>query len=165
MSSQYGELRPISGWDRFVSLGHPCKFQLVSHLGSVTAQHSSSGRQPNFAALNRGRHLCSAGRPSRWALAHILVVHTLQWTAGVVCREQWKRPITNTVKLRKWTSTISGQTCASFAYKIALTNISSPWVYVMPAGTERSWHVSLVPLSCSGLRWQIWAFLVMLLAS
>ena len=31
------------------------------------------GRQPNFAALNRGRHLCSAGRPSRWALAHILV--------------------------------------------------------------------------------------------
>ena len=32
---------------------------------------SSSGRQPNFAALNRWRHLCSAGRPSRWALAHI----------------------------------------------------------------------------------------------
>jgi len=24
--------------------------------------------------LNRGRHLCSAGRSSRWALAHILVV-------------------------------------------------------------------------------------------
>jgi len=29
------------------------------------------GNQPNFAALNRGRHLYSAGRPSRWALAHI----------------------------------------------------------------------------------------------
>ena len=26
------------------------------------AQHSSSGRQPNFAALNRGRHLYWAGR-------------------------------------------------------------------------------------------------------
>jgi len=26
------------------------------------------------AALNRGRYLCSAGRPSRWALAHILVL-------------------------------------------------------------------------------------------
>jgi len=26
MSSQYGELRPTSGWDRFVSLGHPCNF-------------------------------------------------------------------------------------------------------------------------------------------
>jgi len=34
---------------------------------------SSSRRQPNFAALNRGHHLCSAGRPSCWALAHILV--------------------------------------------------------------------------------------------
>jgi len=34
---------------------------------------SSSGRQPKFAALNKGRHLCSVGRPSRWALAHILV--------------------------------------------------------------------------------------------
>ena len=33
-----------------------------------------SGSQPNFAALNRGRHLFSAGRPSGWALAHILVV-------------------------------------------------------------------------------------------
>jgi len=32
---------------------------------------SISGRQPNFAALNRGRHLYSAGRSSRWALAHI----------------------------------------------------------------------------------------------
>ena len=27
--------------------------------------------RPNFAALNRGCHLYSAGRPSRWALAHI----------------------------------------------------------------------------------------------
>ena len=54
--------------------GHPCKFQRVSSLGRVTARHSSSGRQPNFAALNRERHLCSAGRPSRWAVAHILVI-------------------------------------------------------------------------------------------
>ena len=42
-----------------------------SYIGSVTARHSSSRRQPNFATLNRGRHLYSAGRPSRWALAHI----------------------------------------------------------------------------------------------
>ena len=53
------------------SLRHPCKFQRVSRLGTVTARHSSIGRQPNFAALNRGCHLYSAGRPSRWALAHI----------------------------------------------------------------------------------------------
>ena len=53
------------------SLGHHNKFQRVSRLGSVTARHSSSGHHPNFAALNRGRHIYSAGRPSRWALAHI----------------------------------------------------------------------------------------------
>ena len=40
---------------------------------SVNAQHFSSERQPNFAELNRGRHLYSAGRPSRWSLAYILV--------------------------------------------------------------------------------------------
>ena len=55
------------------SLGQPSKFQRVSRLGSVTARHCSSGRQQHFAALNRGRNLYSAGRPSRWALAHILV--------------------------------------------------------------------------------------------
>jgi len=71
MSVQYGELRSTSGWDLLASLEHPCKFQGVSRLGSVTAWHSSSGRQPNFAALNSGRYLYSAGRPSRWALAHI----------------------------------------------------------------------------------------------
>ena len=68
---EYGELRRTSGWDLFVSFGHPCKFQRVSRHGRVTARHSSIGRQPNFAALNRGRHLYSTGRPSRWALAHI----------------------------------------------------------------------------------------------
>ena len=52
--------------------GTPGTFQRVSRLGRLnTAWHFSSGRQPNFAALNRGRHLYSAGRPSGWALAHI----------------------------------------------------------------------------------------------
>jgi len=46
----------------------------LSHIGSVTARHSSSGRDPNFAALSSRRHLYSAGRPSRWALAHIVVL-------------------------------------------------------------------------------------------
>ena len=39
MSSQYGKLRPTNGWHQLTSLGHPCKFQLVSHLGSITAGH------------------------------------------------------------------------------------------------------------------------------
>jgi len=45
MSPQYGELRPTSGWDLLASLGHPRKFQRVSRLGSISARHSSSGRQ------------------------------------------------------------------------------------------------------------------------
>jgi len=85
MSSQYGELRPTSGLDLLASLGHPCKFQRVSRLGSVTARHSSNGRQSNVAALNRGRHLYSAGRPSRWASAHILV--TFLFASSVSCKD------------------------------------------------------------------------------
>jgi len=86
MSSQYGELQPTKGRYPFGSLGHTSKFQWVSHLGSVTGWHSSSGRQPNFAALNRGRHQYSAGRPSRWALAHILVIPRLNFmvTSGIL---------------------------------------------------------------------------------
>ena len=92
MSSQYRELWLTSGWDLLESLRHPCKFQRVSRLGSVTPRprHSSSGRQPNFAALNRGRHLYSARRPSRWALAHIsssfLVI--TERCVCVFCRQQ-----------------------------------------------------------------------------
>ena len=64
---------PLAAEIGFGSLRHPYEFQRVSRLDSVTASHSSSERQPDFASLNRGRHLCSAGRPLRWALAHILV--------------------------------------------------------------------------------------------
>ena len=46
-----------------------------SYIGSVTAQHYSSGRRPNCFVVQgmelrnfrRERHLYSAGRPSRWA--------------------------------------------------------------------------------------------------
>jgi len=54
MSPQYGELRPTSGWDRFVSLGH---HQLIS-TGFASWQryctrHSSRGRQPNCSVQQR----------------------------------------------------------------------------------------------------------------
>jgi len=59
----------------------------LSYTGNVTAGHSSSGRQPNFAEgmellnFRRRRHLYEAGRPSRWALARILVSKdVLGWT-------------------------------------------------------------------------------------
>ena len=70
MSLQYGELQPTSGWDRFVSLGTPANSNGF-HVLPALLHGTSSGRQPNFASLNRGRHLYLAGRPSRWALAHI----------------------------------------------------------------------------------------------
>jgi len=34
-------------------LGHPCKFQWVWRLGSVTARHSSNGRKPNCGLEQR----------------------------------------------------------------------------------------------------------------
>jgi len=48
-----------------------CSSLVFSYIGSVTARHSSSGRQPNFGVVQgmefqnfrRGRHLYSAGRP------------------------------------------------------------------------------------------------------
>ena len=46
---QYGELQPTNGWDRFISLWHPNKFQRVSRLAFVTAATSLNGGQPNFA--------------------------------------------------------------------------------------------------------------------
>ena len=49
MSSQYGELRPTTGWDWLASLEHPSKFQRVSRLGFVAAATCLNGGQPNFA--------------------------------------------------------------------------------------------------------------------
>jgi len=68
------------------SLGHSFQFQRLSCLGSVTARHFNSERPPNFAALNRGHHLYSAGRPSRWALAHILVLLILHDAPVYICQ-------------------------------------------------------------------------------
>ena len=51
---------------------------LAAEMWQHYCTQSSSGRQPNFAALNTGCYLYSAGRPSRWALAHILADLNLQ---------------------------------------------------------------------------------------
>jgi len=91
--SQYGEIRPTSGWNLLASLGQSSKFQRVSHLGSITAWHSSSGRQPKFVALNRGRHLHSAGWSSRWTLDRILVRNVtstvFRWISRMGMRTLW----------------------------------------------------------------------------
>jgi len=49
MSPQYGELRPITGWDTLMRLRHHCTFQRVSRVSFVTAATSLNGGQPNFA--------------------------------------------------------------------------------------------------------------------
>jgi len=63
MFLQYGELGPLTA--EIVSLvwGTPTNFNGFRVLAALL--HSQT------AALNKGRHLYSAGRPSRWALAHI----------------------------------------------------------------------------------------------
>jgi len=67
---QYGELRPTSGWDLLASLGHPANFNGFCILAALLHGSLVVGVS-HTAALNRGRHLYSAGRLSRWALAHI----------------------------------------------------------------------------------------------
>ena len=55
-----------------------CILQVLrSPIASVIAWQSGSGRKPNFAVLTTGCHLYSAGRPSRWALEHSLVLDVL----------------------------------------------------------------------------------------
>jgi len=60
-----------------------CPSLAFSYICSVTARHSSSGRQPNFAAWDKDGnyrtfaprlyHLYLTGRPSRWASAHVSI--------------------------------------------------------------------------------------------
>ena len=51
-------------------------FQRVSRLGSATARHSSILASAKLCGIEqRAPHIYLAGRPSRWALAHILVAH------------------------------------------------------------------------------------------
>ena len=61
--------------------GTPADFNGFRVLAALL-HDTSNGRHPNFAALNRGRHLYSAGRSSRWASAHILVFKRIKLVAS-----------------------------------------------------------------------------------
>jgi len=66
--------------------GTPANFNGFPILAALL-HGNTSGRQPNFAALNRGCHLYSARRPSRLALVHILVIYVLRgWKFLVTLR-------------------------------------------------------------------------------
>jgi len=75
MSSQYGELRPTSGWDRFGSLGHPSYFQRLPRLGSVTAQHVVVGVSQTLRRWTEGATYV-------WQGDH----HVGHWPTVLVCR-------------------------------------------------------------------------------
>ena len=163
MFPQYGELRPTSGWDWSSSLGHPCKFQRVSRLGSVIARHSSIGRQPNFAVLNRGRHLYLAGRPSRWALAHIVVCidfSALMLLAG------WQEghPACRNWVVRYCHGYLTGVRCKWFTYSPAdatatlssFAPVKSRMVYLSGAGLPRlPWQLN----GCTQWTIKTWHFI------
>ena len=77
-------------WDLLASLGHRCKFQRVSRLGSVTARHASSGRQPNCGVQQRappvvGRAAITLGISPHSSLCFFLkcMVYTSQYTPSV----------------------------------------------------------------------------------
>ena len=97
MKTQYAKNRHFGTIVNFVGLlnidtSSTCSHNMVN-FGLLTAEicWTVLGTPANFngfrgilvvsvsqtAALNRGRHLYSAGRPSRWASAHILVLHNL----------------------------------------------------------------------------------------
>ena len=50
--------------------GTPANFNDFRVLAALL-HGSQVEREPNFVVLNRGHLLCSAGRPSGWAVAHI----------------------------------------------------------------------------------------------
>jgi len=58
----------------------PANFNGFRVLAALLHGTPVMGRQPNFAALNRGRHLYSTGRPSRWHWPTFLVIGFMQPT-------------------------------------------------------------------------------------
>ena len=70
MSPQYGELGPLAADIVSLVWGTPGNFNGFRVLTALLHGTLVVGVSQT-AAFNRGRHLRSAGRPSRWALAHI----------------------------------------------------------------------------------------------
>ena len=107
---------------------------------------SSSGRQPNFAALNRGRHLCSAGRPSGWALAHILV------SSFLYNHLQWQEEIANSsdivfVSTSKMVWQITTLPCYFQKW-------FGSWRVIRACGAASGSHLRLIQcVSCNGSSW------------
>jgi len=120
-----------------------------SYIGSVTAQLSSSGCQTNFAALSRGRHLYLAGRPSRWALAHILVTSTFdRWHDSCSCITTFHNvsifTMDTNVYHMQWTAEGSVFGTISLWFFVCVRNISG---IAERISTKFTWKTHSVPRS------------------
>jgi len=89
MSPQHGNFGPLAA--EIVSLvwGTPANFNRFGVLAALLDGTLVVGVSQT-AALNRGRHLYLAGRPSRWALAHILVL--LCFSVPMWYHSHWQPP-------------------------------------------------------------------------
>jgi len=96
-------------------VGTPANFNGFRVLAALL-HGTGSGRQPNFAALNRGRHLYLAGRPSRWALAHFLILNFVCYFAP-----QGERSIAISVSSSTLVALYTTHTYATHGLKIMQT--------------------------------------------
>jgi len=86
---------PITAENCWRVWGTPANFNGFRVLAALLHGTPAVGVvQPNFAALNRGRHLYSVGRPSRWALTHIS-----SFVLFYIMNSIWKMV---TVKVKLW---------------------------------------------------------------
>ena len=164
ISSQYGELRPTSGWDLLASLGHSSKFQRVSRLGSVTARHSSSGRQPNCGAEHRtppifGRAAITLGIGPDSSFEYVLIVNNvvgiyLFSMAGKTNLQTYFKPSHRRVSL--WLDILSPscccccyfccyrQTCRTYTLRSSMLTViktSSKWEMRSPSTTLHGYRI------------------------
>jgi len=121
-SLQYGELWPTSGWDRFVSLENPSKFQRVSYLGSVTAQPNFGVEQRAPPAFGRAAITLGIGHISSCWLFLLARTAASQWTrfCELRTRSWWK---TDT-KCSRTSSNSSRNSARSTHYRRALTTLT-----------------------------------------
>jgi len=88
MSPQYGELAGEICWQIWGAPANFNWFHILAALLHDTWVVGVSQLSLPIAALERGRRLHSEGRPSRWALAHILVF-CLNWRSSCIMWASW----------------------------------------------------------------------------
>jgi len=94
-SPQYGNLRPTSGWDCFVSLGTTGNFNGFRVLAALLHGTLVVGVSQT-AALNRGRHLYSMGGHHVWHWSTFLVFSVFFLTVITT----WRKAVRHTVVTR-----------------------------------------------------------------